>query len=310
VGSDASAIKRLVKQFADCQIIKEPIPNDTTIFSMSYAMDSNGVVTFPIVPLNSVVGCNASDSVQLIENVPTFLSPAGVFEITGTNVSDERNVVRISDNVHPSLLSEANLQGAVSADFDKKYILALNTRCYVYDYRQQVWYLWNNIPASCFLEIAGRLYFGSATDGIVYMMAKSTDATPYNDDGQAIVAYWRSKVFSFEDDEHLKLVEKVFFSLRPGAKASADLYYATDKTESGVPQGTGVTARVDLLDFGDLEFDHFTFLTSAMPQEVAAKIKAKKIVYFQVILQNDRLNESMGILSIGIKVKTQREVKY
>lgn len=309
VGSDAGAIKRLVKQFSYCDIIKEPTPNDTTIYSMSFQLDADGVATFPIVPLNSIVGMNAPDSLQLIENVPTFLSPQGVFEIIGTNVSDERNVSRISDKVHPSLLSEDAPQNAASVDFDKKYFISLNGSCYVYDYRQQVWYIWDNIPASCFLEVDERLYFGSSAAGLLYRFTKTVDTDAYVDDGEAIKAHWKSKIFSFEDDEHQKLVEKVFFSLRPGVRASADLFYATDRTASGDVQGTGVTARVDLLDFTELDFDRFSFQTSALPQEVAAKIKAKKIVYFQIILQNDRLDESMGILSVGIKVRVQREVK-
>jgi hypothetical protein len=309
VGSDAGKITRLVKQFSRCNIIKEPTPNDTTIFSMSFEQDQNGAATFPIIPLNSSVGCTAPDSLQLIENAPTFLSPAGVYEIVGTNVSDERNVSRISDNVQSKLLAETGLDNAVSVDFDKKYIICVNGNCYVYDYRQQVWYLWDNIPASCFLEIDGTLFFGSDGDGTIYRVFKGTDAYPYADDGEAIRAFWKSKVFSFEDDEHTKLVEKVFFSLKPSAKASADLFYATDRTESGDAIAIPLLARVDLIDFTAMDFNNFSFMTSSLPQEVAAKIKAKKIVYFQVIIQNDRLDESMGILSVGIKVRTQREVK-
>lgn len=309
VGSDAGAIKRLVKQFSYCNIIKEPTPNDTTIYSMSFQLDANGAAVFPLVPLNSIVGMNAPDSLQLIENVPTFLSPQGVFEIVGSNVSDERNVARISDKVHPSLLSEVAPEKAASVDYDKKYFIALNGSCYVYDYRQQVWYIWNNIPASCFLEIDDRLYFGSSSTGLLYRFSRAIDTDAYVDDGAAITAYWKSKVFSFEDDEHMKLVEKVFFSLRPGVRASADLFYATDRTASGESQGTGVTARVDLLDFTEFDFNRFSFQTSALPQEVAVKIKAKKIVYFQIVLQNDRLDESMGILSVGLKVKVQKEVR-
>lgn len=313
VGSDAGTIKRLVKQFSRCNIIKEPTPNDTTIFSMSFEQDATGAAVFPIIPLNSSIGCTAPDSLQLIENVPTFLSPGGVYGIVGSNVSDERNVVRISDQVQPSLMSESGLDNTVSVDFDNKYFLVVNGNCYVYDYRLQnaadsrpVWYVWNNIPATCFLEVDGLLYFG-AGDGLVYRFLRITEDGAYSDDGEAIDAYWTSKVFSFGDDEHLKIVEKIFFSLNPSVRASADIFYDTDR-ESVIDEPL-TTLRVDLLDFNSMDFDNFSFNTSALPQEFSAKVKAKKIVYFQITAKNNRLNESMGILSVGIKVQTQREVK-
>jgi hypothetical protein len=114
-------------------------------------------------------------------------------------------------------------------------------------------------------------------------------------------------VFSFGDDEHLKIVEKVFFSLNPSVAASADLYYETDVESSG--DEPVYTMRVDLLDFRNIRFDNFSFMTAALPQEFATKIRVKKIVYFQIIVRNEQANESMGILSIGMKVRSQREVK-
>lgn len=315
VGSDAGIIKGMKKQYSNALIMKEPTPNDTTVWRMSYNMDSSGVVTFPMVPLNSVVGCSSGDSIQLIENQPAFLSPKGVYEIDGTNVSDQRDVRRVSDDINPSLLAETNLQNAVSVDFEKKYILCVNNKSYVMDYRikysdhngllKSPWYIWDNIPASCFLEMDGYLYFGSNTTGLVYRFYKAGEANAYNDDGAAINDYWMSKIFSFNDDEHLKTVVKTFFSLKPATFSSADLYYVTDKVTSDLI----TTARMDLFDWNTFNFENLSFIMSAFPQEVASKVKAKKIIYFQLILKNPRLNESMGILSIGLKVQEGREVK-
>lgn len=315
VGSDAGIIKGMRKQYTNAIIMKEPTPNDTTIWRMSYSTDSSGSPIFPLTPLNSGIGCLAADSVQLIENQPAFLSPKGVYEIDGTNVSDQRNVSRVSDDINPSLLAESNLQNAISADFDKKYILCVNNRAYVMDYRikypdhngilKSPWYVWDNIPASCFLEMDGYLYFGSNTTGLVYRFYKINDFSPYNDDGVAINDYWKSKIFSFGDDEHLKTVAKVFFSLKPDDSASADLSYVTDRVNSGVV----FTSRMDLFDYRLWNYANFSYLLSSLPQESAAKVKSKKIIYFQMILSNPRLNESMGILSVGLKVQEGREVK-
>ncbi len=316
VGSDAGIIKGMKKQYANALIMKEPTPNDVTIWRMNYSIDLNGVISFPTVPLNSIVGCSSGESIQLIENQPAFVSPKGVYEIDGTNVSDQRDLRRISDDINASLLIEANLQNAISVDFDKKYILCVNNRAYVMDYRikyvdhngllKSPWLIWDNITASCFLEIDSYLYFGSNTTGLVFKFNKVSDLNPFTDDGTAINDYWKSKVFSFDDDEHLKTVAKVFVSLKPASSTSFDLYYVTDR---GGESALILNARADLFDFNTLDFSHLSFIMSAFPQEVPAKVKAKKVIYYQLILRNPRNNESMGILSVGFKIHGGREAK-
>jgi hypothetical protein len=313
IGSDAGIIKGMKKQYSSAIIVKEPTPNDITAWKMNYNIDSNGVVTFQTVPLNSRFACVAADTLHLIENNPVFLSPNGAVRIEGTQVSDQRDIVRISDDINKSLLTEANLQNAIAVDYDKKYIIGVNNRCYIMDYRitypddnyKSPWLIWDNIPASCFLEIDSYLYFGSNVTGLVYRFNKAVDANPYTDDGTAINDYWKSKVYSYNDDEHLKTVIKTFFSLKPAIKTSADLYYITDKVISDLI----VSARMDLFNYFYWDYSHFSYLLSSLPQEVASKVKAKKIDYFQMILKNPRNNESMGILSTAFKVQQNREYK-
>jgi hypothetical protein len=312
IGSDAGIIKGMKKQYSSAIIVKEPTPNDTTAWKMDYTMDSAGVVTFPTRPLNSRFACIAAETYLLIENNPVFLSPNGAVRIEGTQVSDQRNVNRISDDINSALLLETNLQNAIAVDYDKKYIININNHCYVMDYRitypddgfKSPWLIWDNIPASCFLEMDS-LYFGSNVTGLVYRFNKAADANVYSDDGTAINDYWKSKIFSYNDDEHLKTVMKTFFSLKPATKTSADLYYATDKTVSGLIS----TTRMDLFNYLYWDYAHFSYLLSSFPQESASKVKAKKIDYFQMILKNPRNNESMGILSIAFKVQQNREFK-
>lgn len=314
IGSDAGIIKGMKKQYSSAIIVKEPTPNDTTAWKMDYTIDSLGAVTFPTIPLNSRFACQAAETYLLIENTPIFVSPNGAVRIDGTQVSDQRDIVRISDDINLSLLAETNLQNAIAVDFDKKYIINVNNKCYVMDYRitypddgyKSPWLIWDNIPASCFLEIDSYLYFGSNVTGLVYRFNKATDANMYSDDGTAINDYWKGKIFSFNDDEHLKTVEKIFVSLKPASNTSVDLYYASDR---GGTSALVVTSRNDLFDWNAFNFENLSFVMSGFPQEIPSKVKAKKVIYFQPILANPRLNESMGILSVGFKVQTGREAK-
>lgn len=282
---------------------------------IQFELDGAGVASFPSKPINDQVGTYATKSIQIIENNPVWLSKDGVYMLVSSNVRDERNVEHISDNVDPKLLREMNLDQAVSVDFDRKYWIAINGNVYVLDYNQKSmnspsgeWYFYNNIYASCFFEMEGYLYFGSSQDGIVYRFKKSTsDTNSYMDDGQPINAYWKSKPLTFGSDEHYKYVDSLYFAMKPASATSIDLYYISDRKESGLLGGKPVQFK--LFDFGNMDFSNFTFIFSTFPKETKIKIKAKKITHFQLLIKNEKPNESLAVLSMGISYRYQSKVR-
>jgi hypothetical protein len=297
VGSDREKITGFSKQYDFLVIEKESSKGN-----MQYQLD-NGEPSFPIKPLNDHVGTIAPKSIQLIENNPISLGKNGVHILTQSNVRDERNIVHVSANVDPKLLKETDLDKAISVDFKRRYWLAVNNKVYVYDYAINEWYVYDNIPASCFLEVDGQLYFGG--EGRLYRFKEEKELNPYTDDGSPINAYWHSKYFTFEADHMRKVVDRVFFSMKPYTKTSADVYYTTDKKVSNLVK----TKRMDMMDFTLFSFPFFSFVRSTFPQEVMVKIKAKKITHFQIKIVNNKPDESLGLLSLGIKFRMGSEVK-
>ncbi len=278
---------------------------------ISFSLDS-GESSFPSKPINDQVGTFAKNSIQIIENNPVSLSKNGVYMLTSSTVRDERNVSHISENVDAKLLQEPNLNKAISVEFDNKYWVAVNGKVYVLDYAQRSqynpygeWYLYDNIHASCFIEKDGYLYFGSSTDGLLYRFKKTDELFPYNDDGEPIKCHWISKVLSFGMDERRKIVEKVFFSIKPYIHTSADLYYVSDKKSRKFIK----TTRKDLFHYSYVDYSFFTYGSRDFPQEATNKIKAKKIVYFQLEVRNEKVDEAFGMLSLGIKYDYQSFVK-
>jgi hypothetical protein len=327
-------VKGFSKQYDSLVIHRE-----SGIHQVSYQLDENGVASFPSKPVNDEVGTIATNSIQIIENNPVSLSKDGVYMLSASNVRDERNVEHISLTVDRKLLLESGLNTAVSIDYDKKYWLALNGNVYVLDYAQKTditpygkWYLYDNVPASCFLEMGGFLYFGSSLTGMVYKFYKeSQDPNSYNDDGTAINAYWKSKPLTFAAEERYKLVDCVYIGLKPSGATSLRFSYETDKHQGG---GRTVNTHVfdfneldfanlsfygdvfdenfikfNLFDFNALDFGNFSFQFSLFPQEFKKKIKAKKISHFQLTIANDRLNESLTILSLVIKFQYQNFIR-
>lgn len=323
VGSDANRIQKMIVQYDTAVILKSFQPNDTMIWNLSYTNNGLGLsnsVTFPIRPINAQIGCTAGDSVQLINNAPTWLSQKGVHSLTGSNVKDERNTEHISNNVDfaadtllTGLMQELQLSRAVSVDYDYKYILTVgdvnSTRglqTWVLDYRVGAWLRWDNIKASCYyIRSDQSLVFGDALTGRVYRFKKQNESAAYSDNGTAINAYWKSKVFGFNDEEHLKTVTKVWFALKPNDSASASYSYQSDNFMSGVIN----VGTVDLFDYSTWDYSTFTYLLSSYPNIQMVKVHAKKVVYFQNILSNNLDDSSMGILSLSMKVQTVREAK-
>lgn len=311
VGSDNEAIIAYKIQDDYLTIHKE-----NSKWSRIFSIDSTGKITFPLKPVNDQIGLVSKDSLQLIENSPVGLTTKGIWALHNSNVRDQRNVQWLSNNLEPNLLNEANPQNAISIDFNNKYYLGINNKVYIMDYKLKYLntanevnyesYVWDNVPAKCFFSYNGYLYFGANNSGMVYRFKTTSEIQPYNDDGQAINAYWTSKVMSMDMDNYKKVIEKVTFNLNPlSARSSADLYYISDKKVSDVLK----QARIVLFNFNDIDFSDFSFLTNSLPQPFTKRVKAKKVVYFQVILKNNRVDEGMSIETLIIKFVPQQEIK-
>jgi hypothetical protein len=299
IGTSNDRIVGLSKQY-DALIVHK----QKSMYRITYLL-TNGVASFPSVPINDVVGCKSPDTIQIINNIPVFLFDTGVFTLTQSSVRDERNVQHISNNIDVDLLSETGDILAHSIDFDNKYIISVNGNCYVYDYIQKLWYKWNNINSSCLFIVNDYLYFGSSTIGQFYKFKKKNEVSPYSDNGVAINAYWKSKMLSLNADAYLKFIDKLFYKMTPFTRSSISAYYITEKGEE-VFLGT---SRMDLLDFGDIDFGQFSFLTSRFPQEIRERIRCRKVNILQIVLKNNVLNEAMGLLSIDVMYNIQREVR-
>jgi hypothetical protein len=287
VGGDDD-IQNMVIQYDTAVIEKE-----YSKWSLRYEQDTTGAALFPIRPINDTVGCIAPMSSQLVENSPVALTKNGVYTLAGSNVRDERNVSHISVRIDKLLLAEPNLKDAISVDYDQKYMIFLNGNVYVWDYRLNEWYPWDNFPATSVWEIDTRLYFGDSA-GNVYYMKKTGELLADRDDIAAIKHRWTSKENSYGLDERRKMVEKVVVTIKPSSATSTTLYYTTDQAEK-VMVGE---IRMNQLDFNNIDFAHFSFLSNNLPQPTTFKVKAKKIVYFQIILEGTTIDESLGILSI------------
>lgn len=316
IGSDVTAIKGYSKQYSNCIIFKEDSNEDSTVYMRSYQQNTDGSVLFPVIQGNSGVGVKATNTIQVIEDSPLFLSNKGVYKYTGGNVKDELSMKRMSDYLEPNILNEANPELATSFDYDGKYGINFPSgNVYVFDYRNKFadgdivkyeGYIWNGIHANSFLEVDSTLYFCDSRKGLVYKFKKPTDELLYEYDGASYESYWYGKVFSFEADNYKKLVERVDLVLSPTyTRNSCELWLKTNKKEEMFVK----EYRLVLFDFNDMDFGDFDFLLSSFGQPSGKKVKAKKIIYFQPIFKCSKLHEAMTVNNIGLQYLLQSPIR-
>ena len=299
IGSTEEKIMGYSRQYDSLIIHKE-----YTTFLRNFEI-VNSVAQFSSRPVNDVRGCIATGSIQIIDNSPVTLTPDGVYTLLASSVRDEKNMSDVSQKVYRALRKESNLKDAVSFDWKHKYGLCVNNKGYLWDYRMNQWFIWDNIPAKCFYTRDDKLYFGDEA-GNIHIFKEAEEQGAFSDNGVAINAVWSSKVLSFDMDFMKKYVSKLWFTLKSNTDFnSADLYISTDRKDS-IQLKTALT-RIYSYDY--IDYDRWTYLSTRLPVNFPYKIKAKKIVFFQIVLKNNRVDENMSFTNIVLEFQATGQNK-
>lgn len=124
---------------------------------------------FPITPINSGIGCDCPNTIQLCNNRLIWATSDGaVYGLMAANQASERNVRKLSAMIESYLKAEDRylLKSALSCDVDGHYMLLVRNRVYLLDYmdgvfqyyatysderkaqRNMSWYCWE-FPKEC-----------------------------------------------------------------------------------------------------------------------------------------------------------------
>jgi hypothetical protein len=114
-------------------------------------------------------------------------------------------------------------------------------------------------------------------------------------------------MLSFDADEYYKQISEIFFSMKPWARASMKVLYTKESTGSEWIEAP--ITYMDLIDLSFIDFERLSFSTSLFPQETKLKSKVKKVVFFQLMFQNNNTDEGFSLLSAGIRYDVGGEVK-
>ncbi len=257
-----------------------------------------------------------------------YISKSGVMAVITENITGERVLHGRSSLINNRLLKEPNLDKAITCVWNGYLLIAVNGNVYVADSRQKSyvrnstgtfeyeWYFWNNVPATCFKENNGALYFGTADGKICKFNTDLYDGgevslETYSDwpDGikgtpDAIVSEWATK---FDDDGDFMVKKNLVrrgcgVFLKGARKGNIKVLIRTDKTFED--EIMSANRKRGIFTWDDIDFDNFTFET--MPRLVGAfnvrvpdgAVKIKKYSAIQIIVRSDEPNNDFGVLGI------------
>lgn len=313
IGSDAKLITGFAKYYGKLVTTKE-----NQIFSITYKYQE-GTSTFPVESLNSQMGCDMPGGIQIICDAPIFPNTQyGVHTILSTLLENEKNVKPLSANIEGSTFRTGLLDmdyndmvNCSSVDFDGKYWLNVGDKVYLWDYKLSPypngmtddslkWFYYDNITASCFYIHDRELYYGDRNSG---NLVKFIDN--WNDFGQPIFAYWKSKLFNFDLPEWEKTISELWFITRSGTNTNITVTLYDD---NDVIVDT-IQIKSKSFSWADFKWSEFTWKVYRFPITKKMKPKLKKIKNFQVAFSNNELNKNLSIMGLIIKYSLDRQVK-
>jgi len=255
---------------------------------------------------NDSVGNLAPNMAQLIEGIPISLHGYSLqYWYSNSGVRNEVKPTIISDRLKLSFQS-LNLANAVTFDyeFEKELWINVDSIVYIWNYGNDTMYKYSNIQATEFLSIGSELYY--CANGTVEHVSSDFVA-----DGEILGTSIPCKIYGGFNDlgllDYRKLMREERIAISPASKTSVKVAFLTDKINE--ENAKWKTISYNLIDFDNIDFDDFSFLTNRNPQVKRIKIKAKKFVYIQWILENDTNNESLTVIKMLLNVRTQGSSK-
>lgn len=300
VGDENTPITGMIRQYSTLICFKTD-----SAWSIQYGLitldDGLQTAAFYVSPTNRIIGNHAPGQVRLVLNAPITFHGKDLFEWRNNNSytsnlsRDERQAKRISDRIYAAL-------GGFKADncicyddnYAQEYYVCHGDEALVYNYAADAWYRYTNFPVRCMENLKKELYLG-CSDGKVRHFHYDHTA----DDGEAIDAYWESGSMSFGQDYVRKYAAMLWLGIKPESNGELGVTVMTDKKSN---YNTKLVYS-SLANFDSVDFENWSFETNRQPQMHRLKIKAKKFVFYKLVLTNNSPGTTATVLAADIMVR-------
>jgi hypothetical protein len=296
IGTNEFAITDIKTQNANYQMV---FKEDRTYYSYSEYISATDTYDYPVKDLNERVGNIAYNAVQIIKDNAVSMKGASWWIWNTSIVESQRSADIISERLRVSL-SAIDLTTAITFDYqsEKEYWCNVGSIVYIWNYGNNTMYTFDNISGTCFLDADGVVYYGS--QGTIERI-EGTD-----DNGAAITAQIDTGFNAFGSISFLKSSDYAYVGLLPASQTSITIYYKTNKINEfkkikKIPQ-------YRLLDFNNLNFNQFSFLTNRNPQTFSLLMNSRDYTSIQFRIENSELSETCVLLNLYVTAETQGEI--
>ena len=308
VGVENTPITGMIRHYGTLAVYKTD-----GAYSIEYGVitlaDTSITAAFYVTPVNRAIGNEAPGQVQLVLNSPVTLFGQDVYEwrnssyYTSNLTRDERQAKRVSDRVY-NTLHHLNTKNCICYDdnYNQEYYICDpgQNRALVWNYAADAWYIYTDFKMYRPFSFRNELYYGG-TDGVMYHVSNeyAYDGNEDSTELGAIDCYWESGAMSFGQDYKRKNSAMLWIGIKPEYKASIYVTVATDRSGSFAEK----EVKYSLFDFEHVNFADFTFETNDKPQMKRLKIKAKKFVYYKLIMKTNTNDTGVTVTAADMRVR-------
>jgi len=288
VGDGNTPITSMVRHYGDLVCYKTDSTWALTQTVMELATQIQ-TIQVNCTPVNRDKGNVAPGQVRLVDNNPVTASGHELYHwvnssyYTSTLSRDERQARRISDRIQSSI-KDFDLAEAVMWDDNdnQEFYLCWNGIALIWNYATDTWYRYENFDAVAMCSFHGEVIFGTSK-GLVTRLTSSA----ITDMGEPIHAEWVSGALDFNAANMRKYSSALWVGLKPVDNTSVSVCVQTDRKN---------TFKDKIVSSEKAKVDGESFM-------VKTKIKAKKFVFYRLMLEADDYQPAVTVTDIEIRVR-------
>ncbi|WP_312282044.1 hypothetical protein, partial [Oscillibacter sp.] len=256
---------------------------ERTVVVRQGSLDEKGEALFKIT--NTLIGeCAAAPrSFAYMGKEPLFLTKAGVYAITAEELTGEKYAQERSFFIRSALRDAKGIVDAFGMVYRDFYVLSVDGNLYLLDGQQKTYeknnpyssyqyeaYFWPEINARCLWVDGEALCFGRA-DGAICRFAVNVDKPEsYNDNGEAIEAYWETSDF----DGKVMFKNKTITAIAVRLAAAVLTGVKVDAQKKGIwTQVYDAKEKARYFDWSYIDFSKFVFSADRTPHTLVGKVK-------------------------------------
>lgn len=294
IGDSNTPVTSLIRHYAVLLAFK----TDST-WALSYGTTelATGDVTTAVyvTPVNRDKGNDAPAQVRLVNNNPVTCSGSELYQWSNTSYytsalsRDERQARRISDRIQTSI-KEIDFKNCCMWDDNdgQEFYISGNGVTLVWNYVTDTWYRYEGLDAVIMCSFQGDVIIGTS-GGKIFRLTDLKDT----DDGVPIQALWVSGAMDFGAPSYRKFSDAMWVGMKPVDGTSVNVTVMTDRKDT----------------FKDKVVSSSKAKVGGQPFMVKTKIKAKKFVYYRVLLSIERKMRPAIVTNLEVRARVTGDAK-